>query len=113
MITIPAQHRDVCQPSSIGPTLELDLTATASQTVSKLFYNALSGNDCFIYIFVKTHMHEIARWTQTVLNTHAVKCNELLILCIFLLKNNCSESLLQPTKSIVIVVQKSKCNSRR
>ncbi len=49
VIMIPAQHRDVCQPSSIGPTLELDLTATASQTVSKLFYNALSRNDHFIF----------------------------------------------------------------
>ncbi len=31
----------------------LDLTAAASQTVSKLFHNALSGNDRFFYV-VKT-----------------------------------------------------------
>ncbi len=37
--------------------------------------------------------------THLLLNTHAVKCNALLVLCVFLLKNNCSKSLLQPTKS--------------
>ncbi len=44
--------------------------------------------------------------------THTVKCKKLLILCVFCKKNNCSESLLQPTKSIVIVDQKGKRNSR-
>ncbi len=46
------------------------------------------------------------------LNTHRVKCNKLLIMCIFCLKNYFSESLLQPTKTIVIEVQKGKRNSR-
>ncbi len=37
--------------------------------------------------------------THLLLNTHAVKCNELLILCVFCKKKNyCSESLIQPTK---------------
>ncbi len=33
----------------------LDLTAAASQTV---FYNALSGNDCFILIMLPKHNSE-------------------------------------------------------
>ncbi len=40
----------------------LDLTAAASQTVSKRFHNALSGNDRFILIMLSKHSkHPIAR----------------------------------------------------
>ncbi len=64
--------------------------------------------DCFMSD-VKNKTEE----THLLLNTHAVKCNELLILCVFLIKEKyCSESLLQATKSMVIVVQKGKRNSR-
>ncbi len=34
---------------------ELDLTAAASQTISKCFHNALSGNKCFILIMLSKH----------------------------------------------------------
>ncbi len=34
----------------------LDLTTAASQTVSQLFHNTLSGNDCFVLIMLSKHL---------------------------------------------------------
>ncbi len=56
--------------------------------------------------FVKLGWEKCEREIRWKKKTHALFC------AFFAKKNNCSESLLQPTKSIVIVVQKGKRNSR-